>query len=99
MLKIDRKIRHENPELREFENPEYGPAAYPQGQVPAPWVVVGSSTTLYYPLIWLYYLRLYTKYLDFYLSGTGDLGVLRATCIALRTQRTIWLRLALAPHR
>jgi hypothetical protein len=31
-------------------------------------------------------LRLNPKCLDSYISGTGDLGVLRASCIALRTQ-------------
>jgi hypothetical protein len=55
-------------------------------EAPAPWVVVGLSTTLYYALIIWLYMRLYPKYPDSYLSGSGDLGVLRASCIALRTQ-------------
>jgi hypothetical protein len=30
-LRLDRKIRQENPKIRESENPGYGPAAYFEG--------------------------------------------------------------------
>jgi hypothetical protein len=73
-LSLERYQRHESPKTREPEIPNMSRQPNPKGRGRG----FKSHTSR----------RLNPKYLDTYLSGSGYLGMLRASCIALRTQHT-----------